>query len=601
MKNRAAAETIRLWAFLAVGLMLFAVLGGRLFQLQVLQGPEFREKSDHNRFRLVEILPPRGVLRDRLGRLLVTNRPAYSCFGVPRELWRDQRGMDLLNDILGMPEDALERDIVKPNRMSFIPTRLKRDLTFAELSAFEELRDQIPGAFLEVEQKRSYTAKLAPHMFGYVSEVAKEELERFSNLVMGDLVGKRGLERLYDADLRGVKGRRFSMVNALGQEVGQAEHLTSIPPEAGNELWLTIDLDMQMLAESLLTGKIGAIVALDVRTGGVLAMASSPTYDPEIFAGRLDPRNWAALMKDPQKPMLNRAVQTMYPPGSTIKMAMLIEGLESGAIDKDWSVSCSGGLQVGDRRFKCWKKEGHGRVNSLRALEGSCDVYFYRLGLLIGADGVHRALTRFHYGRPTGVDQTSEAAGLVPSVEYYNRRYGVGKWTKGFIPSISIGQGEVLSTPLQLCAYALAMADGKVWRRPYIVQGVFDPRSQQLKRVSPYEALPIEAHPDHIALAREGMIRVVWGDAGTARGQRDPQVKIAGKTGTSQNPHGEDHAWFIGFAPVENPIIASCVLVEFGEGGSKAAAPLSRELMKRFVLLETGEHGPSAELAEAVE
>lgn len=601
MKNRAAAETIRLWAFLAVGLSIFAVLGTRLFQLQVLQWPEFREKSDHNRFRLIEIVPPRGVLRDRAGRLLVTNRTAYSCYGVPRELWRDPRGMELLNDVLGMPAGVLAKDFVQPNRRSFVPIRLKRDLSFAELSAFEELRDQFPGAFLEVEQKRSYTGKLAPHLVGYVSEVAKEELGKFPDLVMGDLVGKRGLERIYDANLRGIKGRRFSMVNALGQEVGQAEHLHSIPPEAGNELWLTLDLNLQMLAESLLTGKVGAIVALNVRTGGVLAMASSPSYDPEIFAGRLDPRNWAGLMRDPQKPMLNRAVQTMYPPGSTIKMAMLIEGLESGAIDKDWTVSCAGGLQVGDRRFKCWKKEGHGRVNSLRAIEGSCDVYFYRLGLQIGADGVYRALTRFHFGRPTGVDQTSEAAGLVPSVEYYDRRYGVGKWTKGFIPSISIGQGEVLSTPMQLCAYALAMANGGIWRQPYLVQGIYDPRTQRLERIPVQEPQAISAHPDIIELAREGMIRVIWGDAGTARGQRDPDVKIAGKTGTSQNPHGEDHAWFIGFAPVDNPIIASCVLVEFGEGGSKAAAPLSRELMKRFVLAETAGDRPPEDVAEAMD
>jgi penicillin-binding protein 2 len=596
--GKVSSEAIRLWCFVATGALLFGLLGIRLFQLQVMQAVEFREKSDSNRFRLIEIAPPRGVMRDRKGRLLVTNRPSYTCYGVPRELWRDKAGMALLGNALQMPPGFLENEVIRPFRRTFAPMRLKRDLSFDELSAFEEVRDQIPGAFLEVEQKRAYAGKMAAHMVGYVSEVAKEELEKFPGIVTGDLVGKRGLERIYDAELRGVKGRRFSVVNALGQEVSEVENMKRIEPVAGKELWLTLDLDVQALAESLLADKIGAVVAMDVRTGGVVAMASAPTYDPDIFAGRINAVQWNALLVDPDKPMLNRAVQTMYPPGSTIKMAMLVQGLESGEISPTWSTSCPGHYTVGNRTFKCWKKGGHGHVVPLRAVEQSCDVFFYKVGMQIGVDGVHDALARFHLGSATGVDQTSEAEGLIPSESYYNRRYGPSGWTRGFIPSISIGQGEVLVTPLQMCGYIAALADAKVWRKPYIVEGIFDPETQTLARIRHADPQPLQAKPENIALAREGARLVVWGDGGTARRQQDKEVPIGGKTGTAQNPHGDDHAWFIGFGPVDNPEIACCVLVEFGEHGSSMAAPIAKEIIRRYVLLNREGESQLADAAE---
>jgi len=578
-----------LWSFRLIGALLFALLGFRLFQLQVLHSSEFREKSDNNRFRIIEIPAPRGVMRDRAGHQLVTNRSAYSCYGVPRELWKDKQSMRTLERTLGYGEEFLEREVIQPNHRSFVPLRLKRDLSFAELSRFEELRNVIPGAFLEMEQKRSYPDLLAAHALGYVSEVSKDELANWPGLRMGDLVGKRGLERLYDKELRGRPGARVSVVNALGQEIMPAADLGRVEPAPGKELWLTLDRDLQMLAESLLVGKIGAVVAMDVPTGGILAIASSPTYDPRIFAGRVDAGDWNALLNDPLKPMLNRAVQTMYPPGSTIKMAMLLEGLESGAISNSWSVSCAGSYTYGDRPFKCWKKAGHGRIVPISAIEQSCDVFFYRLGLQIGVDGVHRAMRRFHLGEATGVDQTSEANGLAPSEDYYNRRYGPRGWTKGFILSLAIGQGEVLVTPIQMCAYAAAIADGEVWRQPHLVRAFHDPVTGEISPPPSPRDARIEASPEHMALIREGMRRVVWGDAGTARAQRDEQVAICGKTGTAQNPHGDDHAWFVGYAPEDDPIIATCVLIEFGEHGSSAAAPVSKEIMKRYVLAEQPE------------
>ena len=594
MSPRLGANLVRLWTFRVIGMLLFALLGFRLFQLQVLHSGEFREKSDNNRFRIIEIPAPRGVMRDRAGHLLVTNRSAYSCYGVPRELWKDKQSLSTLEQTLGYLPEFLEREVIQPNRRSFVPLRLKRDLSFAELSRFEELRNVIPGAFLEMEQKRSYPDLLAAHAIGYVSEVSKDELASWPGLRMGDLVGKRGLERLYDKDLRGKPGARVSIVNALGQEVAPAEDLGRVEPTPGNELWLTLDRDLQMLAESLLVGEIGAVVAMDVHTGGILAMASSPTYDPHIFAGRVNTDDWNALLSDPLKPMLNRTVQTMYPPGSTIKMAMLLEGLESGAISEDWSVSCAGSYTYGDRPFKCWKKVGHGRIVPLTAIEQSCDVFFYRLGLQIGVDGVHRAMKCFHLGEVSGVDQTSEAQGLAPSEEYYNRRYGPRGWTKGFILSLAIGQGEVLVTPIQMCAYVAAIADGETWRQPHLVRAIHNPVTGAITQPPAPRDARLDASPEHVALIREGVRRVVWGAAGTARAQQDQQVPIGGKTGTAQNPHGDDHAWFVGYAPVDDPIIATCVLIEFGEHGSSAAAPLSKEIMKRYVLAEQPERGDLA-------
>ncbi|HEY3295895.1 MAG TPA: penicillin-binding protein 2 [bacterium] len=590
--KKASAETLRLGSFLAVGVLLFGLMAVRLVKVQVMDWAEYRDKSDHNRFRLIEIVPPRGVLRDHNGRLLVTNRPTYTCYGVPRELWRDKKSMALLNEVLKMPEGYLENEVIQPFKHTFAPMRIKRDLSFEDLSAYEEVRDQIPGAFLEVEQKRSYEGKLGAQAFGYVAEVSKEEMDHFPEVSSGDLVGKRGLERIYDADLRGVKGKRFSVVNAFGQEVGEGDSLAHVDPIPGKELWLAMDLDVQAEAESLLTDKIGSVVCIDVRTGGVVCMASAPTYDPEIFAGRVEASQWNALMEDPKKPMLNRSVQTMYPPGSTIKPAMLTEALQSGAITPTWSISCPGYYTVGNRTFKCWKKGGHGHVVPIQAVEASCDVFFYRVGMEIGPDGIHSAMTRFHLGKPTGVDQTSEAGGLAPSVAYYNKRYGPTGWTRGFIPSISIGQGEVLVTPVQMAAYAAAVADGHVWRTPHLVNGVFDPQTQTLEKVKPSQDT-IQADQEVLAMVREGMRRVVWGDQGTARAQRDDQVAIAGKTGTAQNSHGDDHAWFIGYAPVDNPIVACCVLVEFGMHGSSAAAPIAKDVMKRYVLEERAREGQS--------
>lgn len=583
MKESLRKDPVRPAVFTAAALILFLLLSLRLFHLQIVHGSEYRVKSEDNRIRLVEVVAPRGVIRDREGNLVVSNVPAYSCYGVPHELWQEPSSMDSLSGILKLDIEDLRSNLIKPVRWSFRPIRIQRDLDFDVLSAYEEQRDKIPGTFLEIEPKRYHPGGHAAHLLGYVGEVTQKDVERNPHLEISDLVGKTGLEKLYDSYLRGVNGRRFSVVNAYGQEMPTETRLQGEDPQPGKELWLTLDLQLQAAAESLLTGYIGSIVALEVETGGILAMASSPTYDPDIFSGSIDQDGYQRLVESPELPMLNRSVQTMYPPGSTAKMALLIQGLELGIITSDWSIYCPGYHRVGDRTFKCWRSGGHGRVGCITAIEASCDVFFYRLGLKLGVDGIHDAYRRFQFGELTGVDQTSEAPGLVPSTEYYDRRYGPRGWTKGYIPSISIGQGEVLVTPLQLCAYIAALADGSYWRTPYLLEAVYDPVQDSFDRPKRPSPIPIDADPEIMGIVQEGLRRVVWGTRGTARMQRDDEVMIAGKTGTAQNPHGEDHAWFIGYAPLSQPLVAAAVLIEFGEHGSSAAAPLAREILKNYV------------------
>jgi len=584
----------RSWTFILVAGLLFGLLVYRLAHLQLIFGSELRDRSESNRIRLIEISPVRGVMLDRNGRLLVSNRPASTLYGVPSEMEKDSVAFAQIARILGYDAETFQEKISKTRRYSFLPQRLQRDLNFECLSKIEEQRDALPGIFLQVEPKRYYLTDIAAHLFGYVAEVSHKELSHFPNCKAGDLVGKRGLERTYDRFLRGQKGHRLAVVNVFGQEVGELEKSRRLAPVPGKDLHLTLDYELQALAESLLVGKLGAIVAMEPSTGEVLAMASSPTYDPDIFAGAVTALDWQRLLSDTARPMLNRAMQAMYPPGSTLKMAVLLEGLESGEIDSNWNVRCHGSLRVGNRRFSCWRKAGHGRVGIYDAIEQSCDVFFYTLGLKMGVDGIYRAMTRFHLDEKTGIDIGGEASGNAPSVDYYNRRYGPDGWTRGYIPSISIGQGEDLTTPLQMCACIAAIADGKVWRRPHLVREIKDNDTGEILVPDNTLEKPIEALPVNIRQIREGTRRVVMGSRGTARFLRDDELPMGGKTGTSQNPHGEDHAWFVCFAPYDEPQIAVCVLVEFGEHGSSGAAPLAGKIVRRYLETQAWPFGPVA-------
>jgi penicillin-binding protein 2 len=403
----------------------------------------------------------------------------------------------------------------------------------------------------------------------------------------GDIVGKSGIELQYDNLLRGEKGVKFIQVDALGRELGEVYKETAVPPVPGPDLYLTLDLHLMNYADSLLGDRPGSVVALDPWTGEVFVLLSKPRYNPELFSGVMSPETWKQLQDDPDKPLLHRAIQSGYPPGSTIKMAILAAALESGTINERYMANCPGVFQLGRRPYRCWKPEGHGSVGVLKSLEESCDVFYYKVGLETGLDVLESMLKAFHFGSPTGIDLDSEIKGLVPGKDYYDRRYGPRGWTRGLIPNISIGQGELLVSPVQMARYAAILATRGRCPQLHIYGGLSPVGWQPFEeREFPYETLGL--HPETWDIIQEGMRRVLHGEHGTAC-WLNPQTPMGGKTGTAQNPHGEDHAWFVAFAPYGNPQIAVSVLVEHGEHGSTAAAPIAVKLIQESLRHTTTE------------
>lgn len=560
----------------------FLLLLGRLFQLQYVYGDVYGREAEANSIRNVPKVPIRGYLFDRTGTLLVDNRPSYTVMLTPIDFQTEN--LPLLSAILSMSESDIAAKIRQARRYNpFIPSRVKRDISFAELSMLEEHRDKLYGVEIQMEAKRFYPAGVrGSHMFGYAKEISDAQLERNREFYQpGDLIGSAGLESKYETFLRGEKGWEFISQNAKGQIIGTFDNgKHDIPPVDGYDLRLAVDADVQALAESLMADQRGAVVAVDPRTGGIIAMVSKPDYDLTDFSGVTPPDVWRALNNDPDKPLFNRATLTRYPPGSTFKMLLALTALEKGIVDTEWSVTCAGAYRFGNKVFKC--EHVHGRVALVEAIHRSCNVYFYQLMLKVGLDEWSAMGRRFGFGRTTKVDITEENAGLMPDRDYYDRVHGKGKWTQGYLISLGIGQGEVGVTPLQMANYAAMLANKGRHFQPHVVNAVYDRRTKR--------ARPVAVPEDTVTLSdrawdpvREGMRRVVMEPGGTGWASRIPGIVSAGKTGTAQNPHGKSHAWFIGFAPYDDPKIAVCVLVENAGYGGSFAAPIAGLCMEQYL------------------
>ncbi|MBC8204850.1 MAG: penicillin-binding protein 2 [FCB group bacterium] len=566
--------------------LIFLLLIVRLGYLQLHQSGRYIMQADKNRVKIVEEDPVRGLILDRRGRILVENRPCYTIVGNTSHLNRDRTSLELLQSISGGNEISQWETVLEKAKGSLREVRLKRDVDFALIAAVEERRLSLTGIEIKVEAKRFYPVKTASHLLGYLGEITQTELSAYQDFKAGDIVGKQGIEKAYNNFLWGARGYHFEEVDAYGNPVRIIGGMKSVQPANGADIYLTIDLDLQLLAEQLLEGKSGAVVAVDPANGGVLAMASSPRYDPEVFAGVLESSDWKALIEDPDKPLLDRTMQGVYPPGSLLKMAVLAGGLEENLVDINTQVHCPGFKQLGRRTFKCWREGGHGKIKTLQALEQSCDVYFYELSLKMGINKMAEYIRKFGLGQITGIDIEGESSGLVPDSAYMNRRYGPGQWTRGHLLNIAIGQGEMLATPLQMAVYCAALANRGLIPQPHLLKGVlyhnphfWEPYQPEFKKIE-------GVSPETFELLLQGMHLVVKGDRGTAHWLNDPKIDAAGKTGTAQNPHGEDHAWFIGFAPFDNPVIAVCVIVEHGEHGSSTAAPMVFEIIRKRLLDE---------------
>ena len=568
-----------LLAVMAVG---FLILTGRLYQLQYIYRDEYGKKSEENSIRTVVKVPVRGYVYDRKGKLIVDNRPSYIVMLTPIDF--DAANIPLLATILQMDEESLKEKIKKARQFSlFNPTRIKRDIDFTTLSMLEENKSKLPGVEVQVESKRYYTMPAhASHMLGYAKEISDWQLDKLGEYYQqGDVVGSSGLEAKYEKYLRGEKGFEFISQNSKGQVIGNFNNgKYDIAPKDGLDLHLAIDADVQALAESLLTGNRGAVVAIDPKDGGVIALASKPDYDLSDFSGVTPPEVWKRLNEDEEKPLFNRATLTRYPPGSTFKMILAIAALENHVIDENWRVQCRGAFVYGRKVFK--DLHVHGSTNVVEAIQRSCNVFFYQLMLKVGLDPWSEYGKEFGFGQATKIDILEENSGLLPSTEYYNRVYGKGKWTQGYLVSLGIGQGEVGVTPLQMACYASMLANKGHYSQPHIVQAIYN------KLTNTTDSVGIEHHDLHISertwqFVREGMRRVVMEPGGTGGTARIPGIVVAGKTGTAENPHGKSHSWFIGFAPFDNPKIAICVLVEnVGYGGS-FAAPIAGMCMEKYL------------------
>ena len=587
----------------AIGLLIllaFAFLVSRLWQLQIEEGEHLRLLSENNRLRLKRTPPLRGVMYDRRGRVLVDNRPAYNVVLVPEDTPDLQTTLSALSSYVAegvaLTGRGLPRD---PRRPPYEGVVLAKDVAWSTLAAVEAHQLDIPGVSVEVSTKRRYPADgFAAHLLGYVGEVNPQEMTLFPGYRMGDLVGKFGIEKKWEGNLHGRGGGQQIEVDALGKRL---RVLGEVEASAGQSLVLTLDQDLQQKAEAALNGKEGAIVVLDVRTGAVLAMASRPAFDPNLFARGITTDEWRGLLEDPLQPLNNRAIQGQYPPGSTFKVILATAALEKGVITPTTRFSCSGGLPFGNHVFHCWKKGGHGSLDLHQAIVQSCDVYFYQVGQRLGINAIADYARRFGLGSPLGIALDQEAAGLIPDAAWKKHVLGA-PWYAGETLSVAIGQGYVTATPLQMAVVAATIANGGTVYRPYVVSRVLSGQGETIKEYAPEVVKEAGIKPQTLQFIRDGMRDVVNSPTGTGKKAQLPNVLVAGKTGTSQaipGTHGKgtalprqyrDHAWFIAFAPADAPEVAvACLIEHAGQGGGAVAAPVVREVLDAYFTLTHGE------------
>jgi penicillin-binding protein 2 len=575
-----ASGKLAFFQYLAVAIFLFLISG--FWNLQVRNPELYSEQADRNRIKSLPVLAPRGKILDRDGRVIVDNRASFSLI-LSRETLKEQHLRTIASGLNLDYSHLVARVAQFSSRPRYVPIIIKYELNPAELAFVEAHRD--PETFPEMEliraQRRLYPQDgLAAHVIGYVGEVSEAELNspEFIKYDQGDVIGKAGIERQYNDLLMGVDGQRQVVVNNRGREMQVLGLKEAIP---GKNLQLTLDLDLEVVADLAMEGRKGAVVALDPRNGEVLAMVSKPAYDPNKFASRIRAEDWRELVNNPDNPLLNRAIQAQLAPGSTFKPFVALAGLESGAIDENFRVYCRGGASFYGRYFKCWVKGGHGALELHKGIVQSCDVFFYNVGNRTGIDQIAHFAQEVGFGKKTGIDLPNEEEGVVPSSEWKMKNFRQ-KWYAGETISVSIGQGATTVTPLQL-AYAMGgLALGGVWYRPHLVR---DPSRND----PPYVA---KIDPANAAKIVSGLYGVV-NEGGTGVRARLPGISVCGKTGTAQLASNEllkagklgqsmkDNAWFVGFAPCESPEIVVAALFEGGEHG-QFAAPIVRDVIKAY-------------------
>jgi penicillin-binding protein 2 len=596
-------------AFVGVAFLLIFI---RLWHLQVIKGNEFRRLSENNRIRIRENTADRGMLLDRKGRILAHNRPSFEVYLVPEDLKKNPEVLVKVGEMLNMTQDEMKSKLQGlKKRPPFKAVKIKSDIDWNELALLEFNRVHLPGLIVDVRPRRAYHFEdLASHLIGYLGEVDENELRQSKDAPyrLGALIGKYGVEYQWEADLRGVDGGRQIEVDALGREI---KPLRSVDPFPGNNLILTIDLDLQRVAEEAFQDKRGALIAMDPQTGKILAMVSKPSFDPDLFARNISTEEWKSLMENPHHPLQNKGIQGQYPPGSVFKIVTAIAGLESGVITPDTQLTCTGTYPYGNRDFRCWKEGGHGTLSLHRAIVESCDIYFYQVGLKVGVDRIAHYANELGLGRTTGIHLPHEKPGIVPSSSWKKKRLGV-QWYSGETLSLAVGQGYLNATPIQLVSLISAVSNSGKFYLPQVVERVENIYGTVLKEYPPVEIGRANISENTLRIVQEALSGVVNEPHGTGWACALKGVRVAGKTGTAQVIRmaqnfrkGDmdrmplkfrDHAWFVAYAPCENPRIATAVLVEHGGFGAAAAVPIAKKVIEKYLSLE---HESPPKIAES--
>lgn len=565
--------------FISLGItwLLVIILLFRFFQLQVLSHERYRDKANSNRIRKVTYTAPRGLILDREGHILVDNLPTYILTAIPGELKNKEEKFAKVSTILDLDSSVVAKNYKKYYRGRFSPTRLAKDLTFRQISLLEENRIDLDGIYYEQFPERYFPSKIrASHILGYVKEVDRGihgSLKNKTDYKIGDLIGWNGLEKYYEPYLKGVRGVSFFEVDAHGRSVRVVNELKPRSSEPGQNIITTIDFKLQQRLEELMSGKKGVIIVGIPSSGEILGAVSAPDFKPDLFTGLMLADEWQSILHHPDKPLINRFLQGIYPPGSIVKMITAKTLMENPDFNPNSTIMCEGSYQFGDRIFGCWWDQGHGGMNLSDAILNSCDVYFYRTIQFYDIDILGDSFRQFGFGNITNIDIHGESKGNVPSIQFMNKRYGKYGWSRGALLNLSIGQGELLVTPIQVFKYINLIANKGHSNSPHFV---LTDNQENETSLTLDDKIWMQIHHD--------MRQVIIHENGTGKSAQPniPGMVVYGKTGTAENPHGDNHAWFVGWLEYNNEKFSVVILMENAGSGGAVAAPMAKEVFTHF-------------------
>ncbi len=560
--------------------LFFIVLLISLFRLQVVQGEDYKQIAEENYVRIKNIPPVRGKIFDRKYKPIVVNKPAYNLYIILGKIKDKNKTIDFVSRNFQIKKERIEEIIYRNRFRLYQEIQLVKNLVYEKLVAISEQMNYYPSLFFKMETRREY---LYPnHFSGYVGRIDEQEYSRLKDkgYSINSMIGKTGLEKYYEEMLAGKSGYEILQVDAAGNNLQFFKHNLTRKPENGESLILTIDNELQQYISSIFPKKTnGCVVITDIKNGEILAYVSEPVFDQNIFGNNLSSEDWQKVLHDPSKPMLDRIIHGTYPPGSVYKPVMAFLGLEKNAIDKNTKLTkCEGGMQFGNRYFKCWWEEGHGRLSIVNAMKYSCDVFFYDLSTRFTLEQLNDYTKKYKICDKTGIDLPGERAGFFPTKEWYTQNYGRYISITGQKVNISIGQGELLVTPLQVCSFYAAIASEGIWKQPHFF----------LKTVEHQKNLPVETEylpikQKHLELIQKSLYKAVNEAYGTGTAASVYGIKVYGKTGSAENHMGkETHAWFTGYAEWEEPEIAFVIFLENAGHGGSAAAPLAGKIIKFY-------------------